>query len=56
MLWLKPFGLPLELTLDEDSAFLGEFQDRMLRLGVVLQGKVGVGSTTPGEITTYFNK
>jgi len=34
VMWILPFGLPIECIVDEDGAFLGDFCDRLTALGV----------------------
>ena len=33
-MWIFPFGLPVEVVVDEDGCFLGEFVDRLTSLAV----------------------
>ena len=36
VMWILPFGLPLEVIVDEDGCFLGEFANRLEGLGVLV--------------------
>jgi len=37
IMWLIPYGLPLETIVDEDGSFMGEFADRLTGLGVLVR-------------------
>ncbi|CAK9114796.1 Protease Do-like 9 [Durusdinium trenchii] len=36
-LWLRPYGLPLKFSCDPDRTFRGEFEKRLMSLGVIVE-------------------
>ena len=37
VMWILPFGLPIEVVVDEDGCFMGDFVERLTSLGVLVR-------------------